>query len=81
MVDQKLNYRSIENLPQYETVWLHQNPRKALNDLRQEVLFNTLVIDASNKDYNLEKYQMEANKIKVSYHILKKNNSYLVHLK
>jgi len=81
LVDQKLNYRSIENLPQYETVWLHQNPRKALNDLRQEVLFNTLVIDASNKDYNLNKYQIEANKIKIPYHILKKNNSYLVHLK
>ena len=81
LLDQRLNYRSIGNLPQYEAIWLHQNPKKALNDLRQEVLFNTLVIDASNKDYNLEKYQLEANKIKVPYHILKKNNSYLVLLK
>jgi competence protein ComEC len=81
LLDQRLNYSSIDNLPQYEMIWLHQNPRKQLSDLRQEVLFNTVVIDASNKDYNLEKYQIEANKIKVLYHILKKNNSYLVHLK
>ncbi|KQC00667.1 ComEC/Rec2 family competence protein [Pedobacter sp. Hv1] len=81
LLDQRLNYRSIANLPQYETIWLHQNPKKLINTLRQEVLFNSLVIDASNKDDQIQKYKTEANKIKVQYHILKKNNSYLVHLK
>lgn len=81
LLDQHLSYKSIANLPQYEIVWLHQNPKKPINTLRQEVLFNSLVIDASNKDAQLQKYKTEANKIKVQYHILKKNNSYLVHLK
>lgn len=81
LLDQRLNYRSIANLPQFDMVWLHQNPKKPIDELRLEVLFNSIVIDASNKDYNMKKYVTTANKIKVQYHVLKKNNSYLVLLK
>lgn len=81
LVDHRLNYKSITNLPQYELLWFHQNPKKEILTLRQEILFDNLVIDESNSKRATEKYIQAAKKLKLEYHVLKKNNSYLVHLK
>lgn len=80
LIDRTFNYKKIEGLPKFNAIWLHQNPKQEINNLRLTVIFNSLIIDATNNDYNIEKFRLEANKIKVEHHILKKNNSYLVDL-
>lgn len=80
LIDRTFNYKKIEGLPKINTIWLHQNPKQEINNLRSSVIFNSLIIDATNNDYNIEKFRLEANKIKVQHHILKKNNSYLIDL-
>lgn len=81
LVDEKFNYKKIEHMPKVNAVWLHNNTNKHIKELRQEVIFNKLIIDASNKDYKIKTYQNEANNFGLKYHTLKKNNSYLINLK
>lgn len=81
LIDQSLNYKNIEGKPKFDVVWLHQNPWKKISDLRNEVIFSTLVIDATNKDYIIKKYEEEAKKVNISYQTLKKNKAYLINLK
>ena len=81
LIDQSLNYKNIEGQPKFDVVWLHQNPKKKISDLRNEVIFSTLVIDATNKDYIIKKYEDEAKKVDISYQTLKKNKAYLINLK
>lgn len=81
LLDQSFNYIKIANLPKFEAVWLHQNPKKEITELRSEVIFNTLLVDASNKDYKIENYKAQANKVFILPHILKKNKAYLVNFK
>ncbi|NQX30704.1 ComEC family competence protein [Pedobacter boryungensis] len=81
LLDDDFNYKKIDQLPKFESVWLHQNPRKNVLDLRNEVLFSTLLVDATNKDYMIKRYEQDANKFQLQSHILKKNNSYLIDLK
>lgn len=78
LIDRSFNYKKIEQLPKFNAVWLHQNPKQEISNLRSSVIFNSLIIDATNHDYTIEKFRLEANKINVQHHILKKNNSYLV---
>lgn len=81
LVDQNFNYKKITHLPKFEAVWLHQNPKKDITELRSEVVFNTLLLDASNKDYKIENYKAQANKVFILPQILKKNKAYLVNFK
>jgi competence protein ComEC len=81
LIDDDFNYKRIDQLPKFESVWLHHNPRKNIADLRSEVLFSTLLVDATNKDYMIKRYEQDANKFELQSHILKKNNSYLIDLK
>ncbi|RZL34610.1 MAG: ComEC/Rec2 family competence protein, partial [Pedobacter sp.] len=81
MVDEKFNYKKIEHMPKVNSVWLQNNTRKNIKELRQEVIFKELIIDASNKDYMIKTYENEAHNFDLKYHTLKKNNSYLINLK
>lgn len=81
LLDNSFNYKTIQNLPKFEALWLHQNPRKDIKDLRNEVQFSTLLIDASNKDYKIKQYKEQANKVYLLPQILKKNKAYLVNFK
>lgn len=81
MVDEKFNYKKIEYMPKVDAIWLHNNTRKKINELRKEVIFDELIIDASNRDYMIKSYENEANNFGLKYHTLKKNNSYLINLR
>lgn len=81
LIDQNFNYKKIANLPKFEAIWLHGNPKKNIAELKNEVFFSTLLIDATNKDYKIKDYQAQANKIYILPHIFKKNKAYLVNLK
>jgi competence protein ComEC len=81
LVDSLFNYKKIEKLPKFDAVWLHQNPKKKIEDLRQEVIFSTLLIDAKNKDYKIKIFEAEAKKFNLQHYTLKKNKAYLINLK
>lgn len=81
LADQKFNYKKIIGSPSYNSIWIHQNVKKSIADLKSEIRFSTLLIDASNKDYKIKSFEEEANKFKIEHYTLKKNASYLVNLK
>lgn len=81
MVDEKFNYKKIEYMPKVNAIWLHNNTRKKIDELRKEVIFDEVIIDASNRDYMIKSYEDEANNFGLKYHTLKKNNSYLINLR
>lgn len=80
LLDHQFNHKKIANLPIFHAVWLHQNPKVTINDLYQTVVFKSLIIDASNRQYQINQYQAEANKIQIPNYILKKNKAYLIDL-
>ncbi len=80
LIDEKFNDKELKDLPQFNAVWLHRNPKQQIAKLRSTVIFNTLIVDATNFDEKIEKFKNEANKIKLQHHVLKKNNSYLIDL-
>ncbi len=80
LLDQSFNHQKIEELPKFDLVWLHQSPKKAMADLRQEVIFSNLLIDVTNHDALIAKFEREANKLGLKYYTLKKNKAYLIQI-
>lgn len=80
LLDTYFDRKIISQLSIFNTVWLHQNPKLVINDLRKSVIFESLVMDASNYAYNLNNYTAEANKFQIQSYILKKNKAYLIDL-
>jgi competence protein ComEC len=80
MIDNCFNHKNIAYKPVFNMVWLHQNPKTKLVDLRKALSFEELVIDASNNTSHIKKYCDEAKKIQTLPHVLKKNKAYLVEL-
>ncbi|SFG76433.1 ComEC/Rec2 family competence protein [Pedobacter insulae] len=80
LIDSSFNYKSIAKNPAFDMVWLHQNPRIKLADLRKTINFNGLVVDGSNTTFNIKKYVDGAKKINIVPTVLKKNKAYLIDL-
>lgn len=80
LMDSCLNNRAIRGLPKFNAVWMHQNPHMDLFDLRQQLVYSTLLMDATNSKSFLNKNTSIANKINLTSHILKKNKAYLIDL-
>lgn len=80
LLDHRFKDKKITNTPIFHAVWLHQNPNININNLHQTVVFKSLIIDASNRPYQINQYQAEANKIQLPTYILKKNKAYLIDL-
>lgn len=80
LVDYFFNNKKILGTPRFDVVWLHQNPKKKLNELQEEISFSNIIMDASNHDFTLKSYEKQAHKIGKAYHVLKKNTSYLIDL-
>jgi competence protein ComEC len=78
LLDQSFNYKNITMQPKFEMIWFHQNPRQNIKLLKDQVRFSTLLIDATNKDYLIKKYEDDANKNAIQHYTLKKNKAYLV---
>jgi competence protein ComEC len=80
LLDGRFDNKKIGGLPKFETIWIHHNPKKSIIELRNEVVFSTIVMDATNRDYLIKKHELEANKINVHAYTLKKNKAYLINL-
>jgi competence protein ComEC len=80
MIDSCFNQKNIGNRLAFNMIWLHQNSKTKLSALRKSVVFDQLVIDASNHTSSIKKYLNEAKIIEITPHVLKKNKAYLVEL-
>ncbi|MNJ01678.1 hypothetical protein D3C73_1613770 [compost metagenome] len=54
---------------------MHNNPKQKLATLKEEIEFSNLIIDASNKDYLIAKFGQQADSLKVTAHVLKKQKA------
>lgn len=81
LMDESFSYKKLVDKPKFDMVWLHNNPKQIIENIDKEIDFSMLIIDSSNHDYSLSKFQEQLATMKIDHHILKKNNSYLVDLK
>ena len=80
LIDHSINYKKIEQNPSFDFVWLHQNPKQKIENLYKEVNFSNLIIDASNKDYLIAKFEQKADSLKIIAHVLKKQKAVSLNL-
>lgn len=75
LLDSSFNRKKIIQKPSFDFVWLHQNPKQKLENLKNEISFSKLVVDASNKDYIISKFEHHANLLNLSTYVLKKQKA------
>lgn len=80
VVDKQLCSRSFENSIHVNAVLLSGNPSIKLSTLKNFARFDVLLADATNKDYRLKAWESEARKLKIDFHILKRNPDFEVAL-
>lgn len=80
LLDSFFDRKIITSTPTFNTIWLHQNPKIEIQALRKAIIFNSIIVDASNYAYNIKNYIDEANKFQIQSHVLKKNKAYLIDL-
>jgi competence protein ComEC len=81
LIDSTFNYKRILGQPLVDAVWLHGHPRLQMNQLRQDVRFKKVWIDATNPPYAIKQYQVDTINFKGSTVVLKKIRAYLIDLK
>lgn len=80
LLDNYFNYKIITKKPIFNAIWIHDNPKFQMQELRKSVIFNALTLDASNYTSTIKKFSNEAKKFQYELHVLKKNKAYLVDL-
>ncbi len=63
-----------------DAVLLSGNPRINLADMKKYILTSLILIDGTNPDYKIKQWQLEAEELKISFHILKKNPAFIIKL-
>ncbi len=76
--DKKFDRRTFSKNISVDAVLLRENPEIDISDLRRMVDFKILLVDANNADDHIEKWNEQAVKVATNYHVLKRNNAYLV---
>lgn len=72
LMDEQFNYKKISQRPSFDFIWVHNNARQKLAQLIDEVKFSNLMIDATNKDYLIAKFEKHADSLKIPVVVLKK---------
>lgn len=81
LMDESFDNKKLTEKPNFDLVWLHNNPKQQLPQLTQEISFKHMVIDASNKDYIISKFEQQAKNLDIATNVLKKNKAITVNLK
>ena len=81
LMDEKFNAKKLSQNPSFDFIWMHNNSKQQLSQLKEEVKFSNLIIDASNKDYLIAKFEKHADSLKVVVNVLKKQVSLTLNLK
>lgn len=72
MMDETFNNKKLIGKPNFEFVWMHNTPKQKIELLKQEINFNTLILDATNKDYALANFAQKASELNLVAYTLKK---------
>jgi competence protein ComEC len=76
LLDTTFNNQKIKNKPVFDVVWIHGAKIK-INDLRKDISFKKIWIDASNKNYAVQNYLKDNINFSGSAIVLKKDKEYL----
>ena len=80
LIDSSFNSKRITSVKPFDFVWLHSNPKQKLDILAHEISFSNLIIDASNKDYLINRFKKQADSLKIDTHVLKKQPAVIIKL-
>lgn len=80
LMDETFNGKKLNENPSFDFIWLHNSPKQQLEELAKTLNFSTLVIDASNKDYVISKFETQASSLKLESYTLKKQPSLTIKL-
>lgn len=78
IIDRLWNYKKLTSEGKFNTIWFTGNTKFKIEKLPEELEYQNIVIDATNKDYKIEWFRKFAKNNKVPIQILKKNPAYLV---
>ena len=81
LLDSSFNRQRIKHKPRFNAVWIHGSPQIRMDELRQDLSFNKLWIDATNKSYAIQNYQQDTLNFSGSTLVLRKNKGYLIYIK
>lgn len=81
LLDETFNGRKIVNQPTFDFIWIHNSPKQKIELLNKEINFKALIIDASNKDYLISRFELQANLLNLPVHTLKKQPAIMLNQK
>ena len=74
------NYLVFSQRLKVNAVVISQNPKTDLQNILKFIDFDVLLIDATNPDYRIKKWQNEASQLKIPVHVLKKSQAFNIKL-
>ncbi len=80
LMDETFNYKKILKPLKFDFIWMHNSPKQKMTNLIQEIRFSKVIIDASNKDYIISKFEHQANLLNLPTYILKKRAAVTLNL-
>jgi competence protein ComEC len=80
LINDDFKQLQIRQMPKFNAVWFHHNPKKRIVALSKEVNFKLLLIDGTNKEYLIKKFKSDVNKVGIAHYTLHKNKAYLIDL-
>lgn len=73
LVDSSFHKKRVSGKPVYDVVWLHKSPKINVSELREDLKFGDLWIDATNKGYAIKKYREDEVNLRGSVGVVKQN--------
>ncbi|WP_254070877.1 ComEC/Rec2 family competence protein [Pedobacter sp. L105] len=81
LIDSSFNRKKLNRKLVVDAVWLHGSPKVKPSELKQEISFRELWIDASNKNYVLKAYERDSINFSCPTIVLKNKKASLINLK
>lgn len=79
-LDKSFNKKRFTYTIMVNAVLISDNPDVKIAELNKFINYSDLIIDGTNKNYKIDQWKKEAEKLHIKYHILKKNPAYIVKL-
>ncbi|MFM6953771.1 MAG: ComEC/Rec2 family competence protein [Sphingobacteriaceae bacterium] len=75
----RLNKLKLTKKLEVNTLLIGQNPNINLKDICSKVRFNRLLVDATNPDYKIKQWLLEAKHLGIPLYVLKKNDALILY--
>lgn len=76
LIDNHINNKQLQGRSAFSAIWLTGNSKFDLSNIPSDIRFQTLLVDATNKQYRIKQLQ----KNRKDAYVLKKNKAYLIQL-